>query len=230
METLTGIPFEFDIPAIMERVHIEPDSDDAREFEKLAAGLKAVAAPKAVYRECFVESKGKDTVTIEGTTFTSRTLRRNLDRAERVFAYVVTCGREADSLPLPAGDMLVEFWHDNLKMALLMAARQHLSDHLKRRYRLGKTASMSPGSGDADTWPIQQQTELFALLGGTAAVWQRVGVELTDSFLMTPNKTVSGLWFPTESDFRSCQVCHRAECPSRGAPFDQKLWDSMQHD
>jgi len=89
---------------------------------------------------------------------------------------------------------------------------------------------MNPGSGDVDTWPIEQQTELFALLGGTDEVRKHSGVELTDSFLMIPNKSMSGILFPTETDFRSCQVCHRAACPSRSAPFDKKLWEMMQHD
>jgi hypothetical protein len=89
---------------------------------------------------------------------------------------------------------------------------------------------MSPGSGDADTWPIQQQADLFALLGGIDEVRKQSGVELTDSFLMIPNKTVSGIQFPTETDFRSCQVCHREGCPSRSAPFDAKLWEMMQHE
>ena len=36
--------------------------------------------------------------------------------------------------------------------------------------------------------------------------------------------------FPTEKDFRSCELCHRKACPSRHAPFNKALWDSMQHD
>ena len=231
METITKIPFELDEKSLMEKVHVEPGSDDAREFAVLLEKARAIANPKVVYAERFIDAKGKDdAVTIGGITFRSRTLRRNLDKAERVFAYVATCGRELDGIPLPKGDMLTEFWHDAIKMAVLRAAIQHLSDHLARRYRLGKTASMSPGSGDADTWPIQQQAELFALLGGIGEVRERSGVELTDSSLMIPNKSVSGIHFPTATDFRSCQVCHRKECPSRGAPFDEKLWEMMQHD
>jgi hypothetical protein len=230
METISEIPFDLDVKTLMERVHVEAGSDDAGEFLALVEKARSVANPKAVYAECFIDDKGMDdTVTIGGTIFRSRTLRRNLDKPERVFAYVATCGRELDALPLPAGDMLMEFWRDAIKTALLWAAMQHLSSHLNRRYRLDKTAAMSPGSGDVDTWPIEQQAELFALLGGKGEVRKQSGVELTDSFLMIPNKSVSGIQFPTETDFRSCQVCHRADCPSRGAPFDQALWEMMQH-
>ena len=86
---------------------------------------------------------------------------------------------------------------------------------------------MSPGAGDADTWAIEQQRDLFSLFGN---VFELIGVELTDSFLMIPNKSVSGILFPTEIDFRSCQVCHRKNCPSRSAPFDRRLWETYQGD
>ncbi len=230
MATITSIPCDLDVKALMDQLHIEAGSDDASAFMRLVAQSKDVACPKVVYRACFIDARGHDTVTISGITFTSRTLRKNLGRAERVFAYVATCGREIDRIPLPAGDMLMEFWRDAIKTSLLAAARQYLTDHLTRRYRLRKTASISPGSGDADTWPIQQQLELFTLLGGIGEVRRQSGVDLTDSFLMVPNKTVSGIRFSTETDFRSCQVCHRQECPSRSAPFDPKLWESMQHE
>ena len=36
-----------------------------------------------------------------------------------------------------------------------------------------------------------------------------IGVTLTDTFLMLPNKTVSGIFYPTEVDFVTCQLCHR---------------------
>jgi len=231
METITDIPFVLDAEALMARVPVEPGSEDADELSALVEEAKTVACPKAVYLECFIDAKGADdTVTIGGVVFRSRTLRRNLDKAERVFAYVVTCGREVDGIALPAGDMLMEFWRDSIKAVLLSTAIQYVHDHLDRRFRLGKTSTMSPGSGDTDTWPIEQQEQLFALLGGIDEVRRQSGVELTSSFLMIPNKSVSGIVFPTEADFRSCQVCHRESCPSRSAPFDQQLWEMIQHE
>jgi hypothetical protein len=187
---------------------------------------REVARPKALYRECFVESKGEQTVAVDGMTFTSRALRKNLDKAERLFPFIATCGHELDQVKLPSGDFLEGFWWDTIKQSLLGFARKQLTEHLRRRYALGKTATMSPGSGDVSVWPIQQQRKLFTLLGDVEG---KIGVQLTDSFLMVPNKTVSGVRFPTEVDFRSCQVCQRENCPSRSAFFDLKLWESIQH-
>ena len=225
MEALTRIPFELDAPALMKRVHVEPDTEDATEFEELVNRARDVANPKALYAESYVEAKGEDTVRIGGVTFTSRALRKNLDRVERVFPLIATCGHELDLARQPSGDPLKEFWWETIKSDLLMSARRHLDEHLNRKFLLGKTSTMSPGAGDATVWPIEQQRELFALLGDVKG---RIGVELTASCLMVPNKTVSGIRFPTETDFRSCQVCRRAVCPSRSAPFNKELWESIQ--
>ena len=97
---------------------------------------------------------------------------------------------------------------------------------MDRRYALGKTVTMRPGSGDVTTWPIEQQRDLFSLLGDVETL---IGVQLSDSFLMVPNKTVSGIRFSTEIDFETCQVCHRADCPGRRAPFNQETWDAIEH-
>ena len=227
MEAITSIPFELDVPALLRRVHVEPGSDDAGPFEELVDLARRVGRPKAVYAESFVEARGEETVRIDGVTFTSRALRMNLDAIERVFPVVATCGHELDLARQPSGDPLKEFWWETIKSDLLMSARKYLDEHLTRKFLLGKTSTMSPGSGDATVWPIEQQRELFALLGDVKG---RIGVELTASCLMVPNKTVSGIRFPTETDFRSCQVCRREVCPSRSAPFDRELWESIQHE
>ncbi len=226
MEALTDISFELDTTSILKTVHVEADSADGQTVSDLIDQAGRIGKPKALYREAFIEAKGAETVTIDGVTFTSRMLRKNLDRAERVFPFVVTCGREMDAVTLPAGDFLAEFWWDAIKAVLLQCAAKYLNAHVKRRFALERTASMSPGSGDATVWPIEQQRELFALLGDVEA---QIGVELTESFLMKPNKTISGIHFPTEVDFRSCQVCRRSECPSRSAAFDAHLWELHQH-
>ena len=225
MEALTQIAPALDTAALLERVHVGPDSEDAGVVTALIDQARAVARPKALYAEAFVEGRGDDTIRIADITFTSRMLRRKLAAIERVFPYVATCGHEMDDVALPAGDVLVRFWWDAIKAELLAVARAHLLAHLTERFRLGQTARMSPGSGDADVWPIEQQRLLFALLEGVTPF---IGVILTESCLMIPNKSVSGLLFPTEEDFQTCQVCHRDPCPNRRASFDAAVWHSLR--
>ena len=227
MKTLTDIPFSIDVDSLIKRSRIAPDSDDARDFRSLVQLAVQEGKPKATYTVGFIDVRDRDTVRIEGVRFTSRALVRNLQFTERVFPFVATCGRELDEVFPAKGDMLLEFWWDLIKTQLLLAAEHHVRDHLHRVFRLGKTATMRPGSADATIWPIEQQQELFALLGDVDV---RIGVKLTESSLMIPNKTTSGFLFPTEQDFRSCEVCQREDCPSRHAPFNPELWEELQHD
>jgi len=153
--------------------------------------------------------------------FVSKVLRANLDEVERVFPYVATCGQELDAIPVAGDDIFAQFCRDTLKEMALHAAMAHLITHLKEAYSLETLVSMNPGSGDINVWPIQQQRELFAFFGD---VPESIGVVLTDSCLMVPNKSVSGLFYPSEDGFQSCQLCHREKCPNRRAPFDPHLW------
>jgi len=238
MERLIDIPFTIDIASLLREAHVEAGSSDAEELQDMVDLAMQVGKPKAAYTESFVEHRDGDVLQIDGVSFASRMLSRNLESVERVFPHVATCGREMDeAAPVQGdmmdeaspvqGDMLKEFWWDLIKARLHGTASKHLSDQVHGRFRLGQTATMHPGSADAVIWPIEQQRELFALLGD---VEESIGVRLTESFLMVPNKSTSGILFPTESDFRSCEVCHREGCPSRHAPFNEELWEELQHD
>jgi len=224
MEILTSIPFSLDEKTLCHRLRIKSGTEDETAFLDLLEKVRPLAAPKALYSDAYIQAKGRDTVHLGDTTFTSPALRLNLEVAERVFPFVVTCGHELDDLPLPVNDFLQVFWLDTIKADLLGQAMRFFHEHIKRHYLIEKYSSMSPGSGDVSVWPIEQQRPLFDLLGDVQAL---IGVHLTDSFLMVPNKTVSGILFPTEKDFRTCQVCHRQDCPSRSAAFDPELWHKI---
>ncbi len=224
MEILQNIPFKLDIDSLIESLFLEKDSDDAEELNALVAAVRPHLRPKAMYRESFVENRTEETVSIDRVTFSSRVLRTNLDKTERVFPFIATCGTEVDDLNPAGGDFIKQYWIDSIKSKALSASLKYLTGYVKNRYALKKISSMSPGSGDVDIWPIEQQKDLFSLFGNTEKL---IGVTLTDSFLMVPNKSVSGILFPTEIDFRTCQVCHRKNCPSRSAPFDEKLSETF---
>ena len=226
MHVLSEVPHSLDRDALLKRLHIEPGTDDARAFGQLVDQALQVASPKAVCKEAYVDDRTDETVTLDGVVFTSRALSANLEGVHRVFAFVATCGRELDAIGVDPDDFVKQFWLDGIKATMLSTALQHLNAHLDKTYALGKTSSMSPGSGDVTVWPIEQQRPLFSLFGN---VEDLIGVTLTDSFLMIPNKSLSGIRFPTEVDFRTCQLCRRERCPSRGAPFDPDLWESIQH-
>lgn len=53
---------------------------------------------------------------------------------------------------------------------------------------------------------------------------EALSVTLSDSCLMTPNKSVTGIRFAVEGRFESCQLCPMPECPGRRAPYDADLY------
>jgi len=224
MVQLQDIRFSLDAESLMRQQRIQPGTDNAKAFTELLERLLEVARPKAIYEVSYVEEKADDSVVLNGVRLTSRALRRNLDPVERVFPYLATCGTEADAVTVPDGDTVQAFWLWSMKEALVDAAEEHLHEHLATRYRMTHWATMHPGSGDADVWPIEQQKALFSIFGDVEAL---IGVRLTESMLMVPTMSVSGIVFPTEAEFASCQVCHREGCPRRTAPFDEAVWRAV---
>ncbi len=217
---LDNIPFQPKLDSLMKAFHVREGSSSAAKLERMAADAQAVARPKALYKVAFIESKGEDHVVVDGITLTSRVLRVNLEEVHRVFLYVATCGREMDEWSSSIGDMLESYWADKIKEMALRSARETLTRHLQDRFRLGHLSRMNPGS--LTEWPLKEQRKLFALLGDTK---DAIGVELTESLIMVPLKSVSGISFPAEADFASCQLCPREDCPGRRAPYDATLYE-----
>lgn len=216
---LDEIPFQPDIESLMKRAHIKEEGPFAEDFARLIGEGQRIARPKALYRLGFIESRDGDTVTIDGVVFTSRVLRVNLEQAHRIFVYVATCGREIQQWTLAQSDLLYQYWAEALEESAVRCAVQALNAHINATYHPGPTSTMAPGS--LGNWPLSEQRALFALLEDTQA---DIGVELTASLLMVPTKSVSGIRFPTQQSFESCQLCPRETCPGRRAPYDENLY------
>ncbi|NLE46745.1 MAG: vitamin B12 dependent methionine synthase, partial [Chloroflexi bacterium] len=217
---LDQVPFRLNRSLLMKKLRIKEDTRYSREFLALADEVEAIARPKALYRVSFIDSLEQDQVVIDGVTFRSRVLAVNLEAVHRVFPYTATCGVEVDDWSHSVHDLLHSFWVDTMKELAVRAAMAQLRLQVKRRFEPGRISAMSPGSlGD---WPIQQQKPLFALLGDAEA---QIGVRLNDSFLMIPSKSVSGIWFPTQTNFESCQLCPRDRCPGRRSAYDPGLYE-----
>jgi len=216
---LDTIPFNPDLPALRLHLHVREGSASERELDGLARAAQAVARPRALYRPAYIDGRGDDFTWINGVKMTSRILAVNLKDAGRVFPFIATCGSELEAWAAAIADPLAHFWADALMEAALYAALQFLEAHLISTFQLGHTAVMNPGS--LEDWPLPQQRQLFSLFEATE---DTVGVRLTESFLMLPRKSVSGIRFPLEATFESCQLCPREVCPNRRAPYDPALY------
>jgi hypothetical protein len=217
---LGSIRFQPDVATLRERLRVRDGSSYVVRLDRFVEKAQSIARPKALYTVALVDEKGDDYVVIDGVRFNSRILRVNLDGAHRVFAYVATCGTELWDWAESLDDMLERYWADTISELALRVAVQYLEEHLAERYRPGPTARMNPGSlGD---WPIREQRALFKVLGDPESA---IGVQLLKSCLMLPNKSVSGIQFPTQDGFVNCQLCPRQDCSGRRAPYDPHLYE-----
>lgn len=217
MDNLEHIPVSLDLGEIKRRLHMKP-AGDWSQVQTLVEVAQPLIKARAAYKVCYIEAKLEDAVVIDGIRLKSRVLRKNLENVERVFPYVVTIGDKLEAEARSYKDLLKQYYLDTIGNVALVKARRYLEDQFRCRYALDGMSSMSPGS--LKDWPIEEQGLLFSILGDVEA---SIGVRLNQSLLMIPSKSLSGIYFPTEIPFYSCQLCPRERCPSRKATYDEIL-------
>lgn len=213
---LDEIPLELKFEGLASRLRMK-DSSRMR-AKKLFEEVRPLMHAKAVYRTCYVEHRAESAVTIGGVYWKSRVLHKRLEQVGRVFAYVVTIGGGLEDVSQNCPDALDKYYLDEIGNAAVVKARDDLKKHLQARFRVEALSTLGPGQ--LADWPLEAQRPLFSLLGD---VQRAVGVRLTDSLLMRPTKSLSGIFFPTEMTFFACQLCPRDKCPSRKANYDEDL-------
>ena len=222
---LDPLPFSVDATALAERLHVRSDGALADEFHEILGKAQEIVRPKAVYRMAFIEARGPDYVVADGVRFTSRVLAVNLAEVQRVFLYVCTAGRELEAWGWAQPDLLHQYYATAISEAVLYSARYAFGNHLREQYAIEHASEMNPGS--LPDWPMREQRALFGLLGDPQAT---IGVELMQTYLMRPAKTVSGLLFTTQDSHVNCRLCPRDVCPNRRADYDPGLYERKYAD
>jgi hypothetical protein len=225
METIDRIPITLDPAAVAKRLRHNPARASSVNLDELLALAGSLIRLRAVYEVSYTGAKGEDTVEVAGVTFRSRILRRNLDQAQKVFPFVMTAGPALEAAASCSGDLLKQYYLEEIANVALENGAAWLAERLKTRYGFPELASMDPGS--LEDWPITEQHKLFSIFGDTERL---IGVRLTDSMLMIPRKSISGIFFPSEEGFSSCQLCARAACPARRTPYDGELVIKYEQD
>ncbi len=194
------------------------DSRDWQLVQDLVGQMETLIRVRCGYKFCHVQEKGHDVVTIEGVSFESKVLRKNLEEVDGVFPFVVTLGDQPEERSKATEDILEQYYLNTIANVALQDALKSLCTYLQDEYKVQQLSYMSPGS--LQDWPLSQQEQLFSLLG---EVEKKVGVSLGANMLMYPSKSESGIFFPTKTPFFSCQLCPREGCPLRKAAFDEEL-------
>ena len=221
VRTITDINLKFNTVAMKAKLRItEPEDEDI--FHDMIKTTVDIAIPKFVFGEAYITDRHKDGVSIDGCRFDSMLMKNNLAEVHRVFPFTATCGCELHDWAKSIDDIFVQYWADHIMEVVLRNTIAVLYDTIKTQYGVTKLSSMNPGS--LDGWPIEHQIPLFNLLDNKQ---KDIGVELTESFLMVPQKSVSGILFKSKSGYTNCKLCEMVKCPSRRAPFKSGLKEKL---
>jgi hypothetical protein len=217
MEILQNLTTQIDPQTVKEYLRLDRHRG-ARWVQHLIEQAETLIEPKAAFKLCYIHEKLQDAVMVEGLRLESKVLRKNLNAVERLFPYVVSIGPGLEKAISERSNPLEKYYLDVIGNIALTAVHQQLHDYLCSKFALKKISFMSPGS--LQDWPLDAQSQLFQLLPEVEAA---LGVHLTESLLMVPVKSVSGIYFQTEVSFFNCQLCQRGKCPGRKARFDEDL-------
>ena len=176
--------------------------------------LEACAAAKSIYRIFECEHTGENELQIGKMNITSRSLGRNLKGCGSVVLLVATLGTGVDL-------MMKRFsLTDMAKTVVLQAcAAAYLEEYLDQlQEKIGEELRQqekwlrprfSPGYGDFD---IHHQKDILQMLD-TA---KTIGLTMTDSYMLTPVKSVTALIGISDSDekchIKGCESCGKTDC------------------
>ena len=217
MEKIDCISVTLDPSDIGERLRFDPARAGFDSLDELIAAAQELIHPRGTYEVAVVGARGERTVEVGTVVFESPLLGRNLERASKVFPYIITIGPELEQAAGAQSDLLSNYYLEEMANIALEQAAAWLAAHLEARYGVTGLCNLSPGS--LVDWPITEQPKLFSIFGDTERL---IGVRLTDSMLMVPRKSISGILFPSEEGFVACQLCDRENCQGRKAPFSAR--------
>lgn len=163
----------------------EPGEEIRELCEKAYTELCKVITPKYIYKE-YEFIRTADGIIVDGIEFKSQKLLNHLKNSTSIILFGATVGVGADTLVRKysvtdaAMTSIVHCVGASLVENLCDKACEELKDIIKGEHR----PRFSPGYGGLD---ISSQEDFFKLLPMT----KQMGVTLSESFLMTPTKTVT---------------------------------------
>ncbi len=193
-------------------------------MERLLESKKSLClenlAPKAIYDRFEIQKVEGDLVRFKsGNTFNGPNIAKILTGSKTAILYIYTLGSGVDRIITEesrSGDTLATIVMDSITTDLLEILGDFVGGKIKKQgieeQDWRSTCSYSPGQYK---WTIEEQTKIFEMLDG-----KRIGVELNQSFLMVPFKSISGVYgFGPEDRINktrvACDLCPRENCIGR---------------
>jgi hypothetical protein len=212
------VPFQLSIGALRKPLSIDEDFED--EFREIYDECMRIARPKYMHRRVDVRREDARTL-VGGEAFQSRIMWTNFEGVSNAYAYAATCGRELYEYAMATADPLARYWIDSISERILYQASARCFGEIKELAGSDNVSSMNPGS--LSDFPITEQVPLFRMLGD---VFGEIGIHLTETCLMLPYKSLSGIYFVSGKEYVNCALCQRANCPNRRAEFDEMIYQA----
>lgn len=187
-------------------------------IDKLGVRLKELMKPRLYYRTRKIDSIKKQSVhLLGGAAFTSPKLSRSMKNCDEIICFVATIGHgvEKEIVRLMDQNHLSDAYIlDSMGSVTAENMVETFYQRMRTKYRAegkGVTLRFSPGYCD---WPVTDQKQLFSSFDSV-----QIAVELMDSCLMLPRKSISGVFglFPfnpnlSVSSYNPCSECEKRDC------------------
>jgi len=191
-----------------------PDPETAEAIEQILSVAASVCRPEAFVRVYPMQLKGSSLNIRDVDMHTGKIIANYLLHTSEVAVFVATAGTAFDEYLhsiKSSGDIYTEFLADAVGSEIAEATVRAVSNTLERwavEQQLHITLSYSPGYCG---WHVRQQPLLFSLLPDNPC-----GVQLNDSCLMSPVKSVSGIiGLSRRPDVQVPYICGLETCYKR---------------
>ena len=174
-------------------------------------------SPRGVYNLKEIVSFSGESILIEGNiSFNTAKIGSYLIKCcDQIAVFLLTIGhdleKEVDKL-MGQGEFLSALILDALGSEAVDTAANHFKELIRgSQNERGVTPRFSPGCCD---WKLSDQSSIFKLLDSS-----KLGVELTESYMMIPRKSISGVVGlgrieKTIKEPIPCQFCSNRDCPN----------------
>lgn len=207
-------PVGISLDELLSELHMDKEHALIEDIVAMLNAAVKIAKPAAVFAPLPVETSN-GAIRLKGVQIDEPFVYEKLSECDTVIPFVSTCGIEIEAWSRSFDDSFEQFIADTIKQLCLKAIGVRLFSEVKENYfKDGEISTINPGS--LADWPLTGQKLLFEILEGVTG---DIGVELSESCLMIPTKSWSGVMFQTEKVFHNCQLCPKTDCPSRKAPF-----------
>jgi hypothetical protein len=192
----------------------------SRKIDKHIAGLKSRIRPKVLFTTIKIQKIEGGTLTLEGgIKLKSAKISKTLGTCDRITFFLATIGEQVDDViktSMRKKKLSDAYIYDAIGSAAVEAKVEDFQNKMDSKVKEKNqrtTLRFSPGYCD---WKINEQKKVFSVLENDL-----IDVDLNESYLMAPRKSVSGVFGIGSSELvdkdetNPCRLCGMHTCVAR---------------